>query len=75
MEVSADGKNFTKVASESYPAMKEDDKNGVYHHELTFDPVQARYVRVIAPTEQSMPAWHGGKGSPAFLFVDEIEIN
>ena len=75
VEVSADGKNFTKVASESYPAMKEDDKNGVYHHELTFDPVQARYVRVIAPTEQSMPAWHGGKGSPAFLFVDEIEIN
>lgn len=75
VEVSADGKNFTKVASESYPVMKEDDKNGVYHHELTFDPVQARYVRVIAPTEQSMPAWHGGKGSPAFLFVDEIEIN
>lgn len=75
VEVSADGKNFTKVASESYPAMKEDDKNGVYHHELTFDPVQARYVRVIAPTEQSLPAWHGGKGSPAFLFVDEIEIN
>lgn len=75
VEVSADGKNFTKVASESYPAMKEDDKNGVHHHELTFDPVQARYVRVIAPTEQSMPAWHGGKGSPAFLFVDEIEIN
>lgn len=75
VEVSADGKNFTKVASENYPAMKEDDKNGVYHHELTFDPVQARYVRVIAPTEQSMPAWHGGKGSPAFLFVDEIEIN
>lgn len=75
VEVSADGKNFTKMASESYPAMKEDDKNGVYHHELTFDPVQARYVRVIAPTEQSMPAWHGGKGSPAFLFVDEIEIN
>ena len=75
VEVSADGKNFTKVASESYPAMKEDDKNGVYHHELTFDPVQARYVRVIAPTEQCMPAWHGGKGSPAFLFVDEIEIN
>ena len=75
VEVSADGKNFTKVASESYPAMKEDDKNGVYPHELTFDPVQARYVRVIAPTEQSMPAWHGGKGSPAFLFVDEIEIN
>ena len=75
VEVSADGKNFTKVASESYPAMKEDDKNGVYHHELTFDPVQARYVRVIAPTEQSLPTWHGGKGSPAFLFVDEIEIN
>ncbi|EJX08416.1 beta-hexosaminidase [gut metagenome] len=75
VEVSADGKNFKKVASESYPVMKENDKNGVYNHELTFDSVQARYVRVIAPTEQHMPAWHGGKGNPAFLFVDEIEIN
>ena len=75
VEVSEDGKNFTKVASEEYPAMKENDKNGIYEHQLTFSPVKTRYVRVIAQSEQNIPAWHGGKGLPGFLFVDEITLN
>ena len=75
VEVSDDGKNFTKVASEEYPEMKEDDKDGVYDHKLTFTPVKTQYVRVIASPEKSMPAWHGGKGKNSFLFVDEISID
>lgn len=74
VEVSDDGDNFTAVASEEYPAMKESDRNGLYEHKLTFTPVQARYVRVIAPSEKSMPQWHGGRGNQSFLFVDEITI-
>ena len=73
--VSEDGQNFKEVASEKYPAMKQDDKNGVFNHTLTFSPVTARYVKVTALTEHSIPAWHGGKGNPAFLFVDEISLN
>lgn len=75
VEVSEDGKTFTKVAFEEYPAMKETDRNGLYEHKLTFAPVKARYVKVIALSEQSIPAWHGGKGNPGFLFVDEISLN
>ncbi|WP_303011341.1 glycoside hydrolase family 20 protein [uncultured Bacteroides sp.] len=75
VEVSDDGKNFTEVASEEYPAMKQTDKDGVYDHKLTFTPVTTQYVRVIASPEQSMPEWHGGKGKAAFLFVDEINVN
>lgn len=74
VETSDDGDNFTTVASEEYPAMKETDRNGLYEHKLTFTPVQARYVRVIAPSEKSMPQWHGGRGNQSFLFVDEITI-
>ena len=55
--------------------MGEQDRNGVYEHELTFSPVTARYVKVTVKPEHSMPAWHGGKGSPAFLFIDEITLN
>ena len=73
--VSEDGKNFKEIASEKYPAMKQDDKNGVFNHTLTFDPETARYVKVTALAEHSIPAWHGGKGNPAFLFVDEISLN
>lgn len=75
VEVSEDGKNFTKVASETYPAMKETDKNGIYEHQLTFTPVTTQYLKVIALSESKIPAWHGGKGNPAFLFVDEITVN
>lgn len=75
VEVSEDGTTYTKVASEEYPAMKENDRNGLYEHKLTFAPVKARYVKVVALSEQSIPAWHGGKGNPGFLFVDEITLN
>ena len=55
--------------------MKETDPNQVYTHELKFAPVKARYVRIVASTENVMPDWHPGKGFPAFLFVDEIVVN
>lgn len=75
VEVSDDGENFTKVFSEEYPALKESDRNGLYEHKLAVGSVKARYVHIVAPSEHSIPAWHGGKGSEAFLFVDEITID
>lgn len=75
VEVSDDGKTFTQVASEDYPALKQADRDGVYDHQLSFAPVTTQYVRVIASPEKTLPAWHGGKGKNAFLFVDEIAVN
>jgi hexosaminidase len=36
--------------------------------------VQARYVKITARPEYNIPAWHWGKGRPAFIFVDEIGL-
>lgn len=72
--VSADGKNYKEVKKENYPAATKKSKNGIFTHELTFDPVSARYVKFTAKPEYSIPAWHGGKGRPAFIFVDEIGV-
>lgn len=72
VEVSDDNQTFKQVASETYPVMKETDPNQVYEHTLTFTPVKARYVKVKALSEKSIPAWHGGKGKTGYLFVDEI---
>lgn len=74
VEVSDDGVTYKKAASALYPAMKAEDKDGVYVHELTFEPVTARYVKVMMEPEHSMPEWHGGKGNPAFVFIDEIGL-
>ncbi len=73
VKVSDDGKTFKEVYSQSIPAMKKDDKDGIYPHEISFDPVTARYVEVIVKSAK-LPAWHGGKGHPAFVFVDEIVL-
>ena len=73
--VSDDNENFKVVATEEYPAMKESDPNKIYTHELKFDSVETRYVKVKALSEHSIPAWHGGRGNYGFLFVDEITLN
>lgn len=71
--VSDDGKSFTTVGSETYPAMTT-SSNAIVAHALKFDPVSARYVRVTVKPA-TIPAWHQGAGKPGFVFVDEIEIN
>ena len=72
--VSEDGETFRPVASESYPVMKADDPNGLFEHELTFNPIKTRFVKIIVKPEHKLPEWHGGKGNPAFVFLDEIVL-
>lgn len=74
VSVSADGKSFTKVASKSLPALEEQTPDKIYTYELTFPQTTTRYVKVTATSEHNIPEWHGGKGKPAFLFVDEISV-
>ena len=73
VKVSEDGKNFKEVVSKTIPSLKQSDKDGIYPQEVTFAPVKARYVEVIIKSDK-LPAWHGGAGNPAYLFVDEIII-
>ncbi len=73
--VSTDGNEFREVASEQYPTMTGHIID-IYSHTLKFNPVTARYVKVTALCEKSLPAWHGiGEGKPGFLFVDEIVVD
>ena len=74
VSVSTDGKSFTKVASKSLPALEEQTPDNIYTYELTFPQTTTRYVKVTATSEHNIPEWHGGKGKPAFLFVDEISV-
>ena len=41
---------------------------------LSFDPVQARYVRIEAKNLGICPAGHSGAGNPCWLFADEIIV-
>jgi hexosaminidase len=72
---STDGEHYTEVFNEQYPAMTEQAPNQIYNHALDFAPTEARYVKVKALVEHSMPKWHGARGYAAFLFVDEIAVD
>ncbi len=72
---STNGKDFHGLAHEAYPEQKETDANAISAHKLTFAPATARYVKVKVASEHSIPAWHPGKGNPAFVFVDELSVD
>lgn len=72
--VSDDGQTFKPIKSEAYPAITQNSQNGIYTHELSFDAVQTRYVKLTAQPEYKIPNWHWSKGRPAFIFIDEIGL-
>lgn len=71
---SQDGVTFTEAARADYPVDDADAPNGIRPLRVDFAPTAARYVRVQALCEHSIPEWHTGRGNAAFLFVDEISI-
>ena len=71
--VSDDGERFVEAAVKAFPISTWEDKDGIFAYELEFEPITARYVEVVIEGFD-LPADHDGYGNPAWLFVDEIEI-
>ena len=74
VEVSEDGKNFCRVASEDFPVVEKGTKMQSRKDSVSFDKVKARYIKIIAEVTPKLPAWHSMPGEKAFLFVDEIGV-
>ena len=72
--VSDDGKRFREIAKKEFPISRWDDKEGIFAYELEFVPIKARYVEIIIEG-YDLPEDHSGYGHPAWIFVDEIEVN
>ena len=74
VSVSEDGKTFREIATKKIAEQGKKDKDGIFNHEITFAPIKARYLQVVIKTGD-LPAWHGGAGKPAYMFVDEIRVD
>lgn len=70
--VSDDGMKFKKLASSS--DFHPDTLNTGYYI-LDLNNQKARYIRVVAKNSGIIPAGNAGAGSPAWLFIDEIQVN
>lgn len=74
LHISEDGSVFRQIVSEKLPPMKSTDQNLIKRYRLTFDPVTVRSIKLVVEPESKIPDWHGGKGSPGFIFIDEISV-
>lgn len=75
VSISDDNKEFRGVAAKDIPAETNIDKKGVENYEITFDPVKARYVKVVIKRSPALPKGHAGEGKAAYMFIDEIEVD
>ena len=72
--VSDDGKVFREVVAEDCP-LPSGHVSEIREHVVEFSPERTRWVKVTARSVRQMPDWHGAKGQPAYLFVDEITLD
>ena len=71
--VSDDGENFTEVASQDFDLLPADYESSFYPIDITFEPVNTRYVEVMV-TPFDCPEGHSGYGYPAWIFLDELGV-
>lgn len=71
--VSDDGKEYKLLATVN---TKVDIKDlDVQTQEFSADlHTNARYIKVVAKQYGPLPEWHGSKGSPSYIFADEITV-
>lgn len=75
VSVSDDNKQFREVAAKDFPAETAVSKKAVENYEITFEPVKARYVKVLIKRTPALPKGHAGEGKVPFMFIDEIEVS
>ena len=74
VSVSKNDADYQTVAREEYEVFSQQTPDGRYDYKITFPETDSKYLRIVAKTVESMPAWHPGHGRGAFLFVDEVTV-
>jgi len=74
---SNDLKTFRKIETIANPRPLSIDskRNDIAYFTSAFQPVKARYIKVVAKNMAAAPVWHNAAGSPAWIFVDEVIVN
>ena len=73
--ISEDGSQFRHVAAFETSAPADHRAAHKQGFGVRLEGERARYVRVLAHSLGSCPAWHPGSGTPAWVFADEIRVN
>ena len=76
---SMDGKNYTLISKNNYPGVT-DATPKTLNETRGFScaigkPTPYKFYKLVATNLKKLPSWHPGKGTPAWIFVDEIFLN
>lgn len=74
VEISDDGRQFTKVGEVKNNVSPNVKESVIKDFTVSFSPMQCRYIRVTAKNLGVCPPGHPGEGKPAWLFTDEIMV-
>lgn len=76
VQSSNDGVNFKQSAfynNATNPELRNDDDKREIFRIFFSRPLTDKYVKIIIKPVQQLPKWHGGAGSKAWMFLDEVE--
>ena len=73
VSVSADGENYTEVASQQYD-VQEKAENCLTDIMLSFQETPARYIRLNVIPLERIPQWRSENGGTAYVFIDEVIV-
>jgi len=69
-------KNNLRLLSTTTPkTTKKGDEESFIKIEVKFKPQRITCLKIVAKNLKKLPAWHPGKGEPAWVFVDEVFLN
>lgn len=76
---SMDGKNYTLVSKNTYAGVT-DVTPKTLNETRGFScaiskPTPYKFYKLVATNLKKLPNWHPGKGTPAWIFIDEIFLN
>src|SRR5665647_216639 len=73
---SNDGQQFKNITEVKYPGINKSETGGVKTYSCVFPKSTSfKYYKFIVSNVKKLPAWHAGKGTPAWIFVDELFLN
>ncbi|MEA3477209.1 MAG: DUF4838 domain-containing protein [Bacteroidota bacterium] len=72
--ISDDGLGFDVVARLENQASEKESGVFTETFKVDFEPVKARFIKIVAQSRKTCPVWHIGSGLPCWIFIDEIVI-
>lgn len=72
--ISKNGKEFYEIAKKEFDPPMENLAAGQLFYNLVFKKEKGRFLKIIIKNIPAIPDWHPGRGSPGWLFLDEIII-